>query len=626
MTEENFFKEIRKRDGRVVTFNTEKVTQAIFKAAQAVGGEDYSLAEEISKDVIEYLKTQKVPGLIPTVEEIQDAVEKILIERGHARTAKAYILYRDKRTRIREAKSELMDVVKDILMEGNRHEDLRGNNSPARKMHKIALAASQKYYVENLLPPEISTAHQRGNFHIHELGYYSKALDSLQVDISPVLKQSPLFDKNNDHPTHFFTTLLLLFTLIQENQSDLYGEQAFPMFDSFLGRLLRSLKYKPSREELEKNLKNFMYYLSSISCAMGAGSLKCSINVGLDTTPEGKLITSCLLRQFENKRFPQHRWPKIIFSLKKGVNFLREDPNFEEYTLALKSAIFGTPISFAFLDASYNEGADVDNVYFSNGMRVKENRHGSSGGKRRGNIASLTLNLPRLALSTKDEELFSVELDRLLRLGVRQLVHRFEVLSALKVKDLPYTMGYKFYFGSDNLTLHESVKEALKHGVMSIGFIGLGEAVKVLAGIQGSQERFYETAVKIVEHMSKRISSFNEEFDLNIVLSGANSEGELRNFVERDREEFGLVKAVTDKELYSSSFLLFQEDEGIERKISLEGKIHEYCSGGYSSKAVVLPGTEPEGLQELMLKLGEADIGHVQFYPLSSITREEFQH
>lgn len=245
---EDAFNEIRKRDGRIVPFNTQKITQAIFKAAQAVGGEDYSLAEDVTKDVIEYLKTQGLPGLIPAVEEIQDAVEKILIERGHARTAKAYILYRDKRTRIREAKSELMDVVKDILLEGNRSEEPGGKYSPARKMHKIALSASQKYYIDNLLPPEISNAHQRGSFHIHELGYYSKALDSLHVDLFPFFKHSPFsISGESEQPVHFFTTLLLFFAIIQENQSDIYGEQSFPLFDSFLGELLRKLKFSRER-------------------------------------------------------------------------------------------------------------------------------------------------------------------------------------------------------------------------------------------------------------------------------------------------------------------------------------------------------------------------------------------
>ncbi|NLM51397.1 MAG: anaerobic ribonucleoside triphosphate reductase, partial [Firmicutes bacterium] len=124
------FTEIRKRDGRIVPFNEEKITDAIFKAAQAVGGENRKIAESLTKQVIKELEKQGYNGVIPTVEEVQDIVEKVLIENGHARTAKAYILYRDKRSRIREGKSDLMDTVKEILIETSR-ENANVSNSPS---------------------------------------------------------------------------------------------------------------------------------------------------------------------------------------------------------------------------------------------------------------------------------------------------------------------------------------------------------------------------------------------------------------------------------------------------------------------------------------------------------------
>ena len=214
------FKEIRKRYGRIVPFDARKITQAIFKAARAVGGENYSLAEELTDEVIKYLQEQTLPGLIPTVEEMQDMVEKILIEKGHARTAKAYILYRAKRTRIREAKSELMDVVKDILLEGNCEEE-DSNFSPAEKMHQIALAASQKYYLDNLLPQEIADAYQRGSIHIHHLGYYSKTLDSLHIDLLPLLKNG--FGNNrNSPPRDLLTVLFRTAVILQKSSFDMW--------------------------------------------------------------------------------------------------------------------------------------------------------------------------------------------------------------------------------------------------------------------------------------------------------------------------------------------------------------------------------------------------------------------
>ena len=136
--EENPLKEIRKRDGRVVPFEPVKITDAIFKAVQAVGGSNRDIAENLTRQVILHLQETGYNGIVPAVEEVQDAVEKVLIENGHARTAKAYIIYRDRRTRIREAKSELMDVVKEILVETSR-ENANISNSPSAKMLQLSL-------------------------------------------------------------------------------------------------------------------------------------------------------------------------------------------------------------------------------------------------------------------------------------------------------------------------------------------------------------------------------------------------------------------------------------------------------------------------------------------------------
>lgn len=149
------FTEIRKRDGRIVPFDAEKITDAIFKAAKAVGGENRKIAENLTNQVVKELAKLGYNGVIPTVEEVQDVVEKVLIENGHARTAKAYILYRDRRTRIRDGKSDLMDTVREILKETSR-ENANVSNSPSAKMLQIASAASKSYYLTNLLPEEFS--------------------------------------------------------------------------------------------------------------------------------------------------------------------------------------------------------------------------------------------------------------------------------------------------------------------------------------------------------------------------------------------------------------------------------------------------------------------------------------
>jgi len=187
------FRSIRKRDGRIVVFDQQKIAAAIFKAAKAVGGEDQQLADELSEIVNHYL-AKKIGASIPSVEEVQDAVEKVLIETGHAKTAKAYILYRDRRTRLREAKSDLMDVVQDILIETSR-ENANISNSPSAKMLQIASAASKKYYLSRLIPEEMAQAHLNGDLHIHDLDFYGKTLTCVQIPLGKLLQNG----FNNGH-------------------------------------------------------------------------------------------------------------------------------------------------------------------------------------------------------------------------------------------------------------------------------------------------------------------------------------------------------------------------------------------------------------------------------------------
>lgn len=186
------FETIAKRDGRNVPFDKSKITEAIFKAASAVGGVDRKLAGEITLDVINDLNKNFVNKAFG-VEDIQDSVEKILIERGHAKIAKAYILYRAKRTSMRVARSELMDTVGDILVETNR-DNANISNSPSAKMLQIASAASKEYYLSRLIPEHIAQAHRRADIHIHDLDFYGKTLICLNIPLKKLLTEGFTMD------------------------------------------------------------------------------------------------------------------------------------------------------------------------------------------------------------------------------------------------------------------------------------------------------------------------------------------------------------------------------------------------------------------------------------------------
>ena len=611
------FTEIRKRDGRVVTFNPEKITEAIFKAAQAVGGTDRELARELTEQVIKKLVEERKPGLIPTVEETQDAVEIILIENGHARTAKAYILYRDRRTRIRDAKSELMDAVKEILVETSR-ENANVSNSPSAKMLQIAMAASKEYYLSNLLPEEYSRAHLDGYFHIHDLDYYSKTLNCLQIDLTNLLKNG--FNTGYGYvrpPKRVASAAAQAAIILQSNQNDMFGGQSFPHFDRSMAEVMRSFKVIPAYEEIFQAMEGLIYNLNTMHSRAGAQVPFSSINLGTDTSAEGRLVSKAVLEAF--KKGLGHGespiFPNLVFRLKKGVSFVKDDPNYDLYQLALQVAATRMNPTFSFMDSSFNKPYGDEVSYMGCRTRVIANRHGSEISAGRGNIAPVTLNLPRIALENKGQhDLFFVQLDRLLRLGAKQLLHRFEVLSRLRVKDLPFLMGQKLYLGSENLSPDDSIRDVIKNGTLAIGFIGLAEALCQLIGKHhGEDNEAHEFGVKIVDHMRRRIDSYADEYDLNMVLVGTPAEGLAGRFVNLDRHLFGIIPGVTDKDYYTNSFHVpVNYAISLADKFRIEGSYHKLCNAGHISYAELEapPLHNVEAVERVIQIMAASDIGY----------------
>ena len=251
---------LRKRDGRDVSFDPNKITEAIYKAAQSVGGSDREMAMELTLDVLRLLKQKFNNGNLCGVEEVQDMVEKVLIERGHAKTAKAYILYRSKRSRIRDGKSELMDAVQDILVETSR-DNANVSNSPSAKMLQIASAASKAYYLTRLIPEHMSQAHLRGDIHIHDLDFYGKTLNCVQIPLGRLLREG----FNNGHgyirpPKRPSSATALAAIILQSSQNDMFGGQSFAYFDRDMAPFMKNVP----EDEVFQAMEALIYNLNSM--------------------------------------------------------------------------------------------------------------------------------------------------------------------------------------------------------------------------------------------------------------------------------------------------------------------------------------------------------------------------
>ncbi len=603
---------IKKRDGREVVFDENKITEAIFKAAKAVGGADKQLAMELTLDVLRLLKQEYSAGMYG-VEEVQDTVEKILIEKGHAKTAKAYILYRDKRTRMRDAQSYLMDAVAEILIETNR-ENSNIFNSPSAKMLQIASAASKAYYLNRLIPEHMASAHIKGDIHIHDLEFYGKTLTCVQIPLAKLLKNG----FNNGHgyirsPKRPASAAALAAIILQSSQNDMHGGQSFAFFD----RDMATFMEKVTEEEVYQAMEAFVYNLNSMHSRAGAQVPFSSVNIGTDVTPAGRMVTKNLLLAYEKGlgRGESPIFPNIIFRIKEGINLNHGDPNYDLFKLAIRVASQRLNPTFSFMDSSFNKEYGDQVAYMGCRTRVITNKCGPEVTDGRGNLSFTTINLPRLAIKAeRDLMKFYQSLSDLVDLICEQLFHRYEVQAKLKVKDMPFLMGQGLYLDSDTLTPKDTIEEAIKHGTLSIGFIGLAETLIALTGYHhGENEDSQILGEEIIAFMRDKADRATEKYKLNYNLLATPAEGLSGRFVKMDCSEYGLIPGVTDKEYYTNSFHVpVNYQISMQDKIKIEAVYHKYTNAGHISyvEFTAPPTNNLNAVEDILRYMGGCDIGY----------------
>ena len=227
---------IIKRDGREVNFSIEKIANAIFKAAQSMGGKDYEESLALANQVVVYLENRGIQK--PTVEQVQDAVEKVLIENGHARTAKVYILYRAERSRVREMNTRLMKIYEGLTFKDAKDNDIKRENAnidgdtAMGTMLKYGSEGAKQFNELFVLNPEHSKAHHEGDIHIHDLDFLTLTTTCCQIDIIKLFKGG--FSTGHGYlrePNDIASYSALACIAIQSNQNDQHGGQSIPNFD-----------------------------------------------------------------------------------------------------------------------------------------------------------------------------------------------------------------------------------------------------------------------------------------------------------------------------------------------------------------------------------------------------------
>ena len=698
---------IRKRDGRVVTFDLSKISRAIRKAFLATSGQPHQdSCDRLARQVYDALLSES--DNLPTVEGIQDTVEKVLIDNGHVQTAKAYMIYRDGRSRQREMKTRLMQIYEEITFSDVRDSDIKrenaniDGNSAMGTMLRYGCEGAKQFYDMFMLKPEHAKAHTEGDIHIADLDFYGLTTTCCQIDIVNLFRGG--FSTGHGtlrEPNHITSYAALACIAIQANQNDQHGGQSITNFDYGLAcgvaktythlyrdnlasalelltgydrarTLAASLQddiysehglrptlegdsgyaeaeaallvkevdpaivarlqeFARTRGEADtdratyKAMVALVHNLNTMHSRAGAQTPFSTVNYGMDTSPEGRMVMKNMLLATEAGlgRGETPIFPIQVFRVKEGVNYNPGDPNYDLFQLACRVSAKRMYPNFSFVDAPFNlryykpEDPDTQVSYMGCRTRVlgnafDPNREISAG---RGNLSFSSVNLPRLAIkANRDIGHFFEELDRKLDLVIDQLMERFRVQASKRVLNYPFLMGQGVWLDSENLKPDDTIGEVLKHGSLTVGFIGLAETLVALVGSHhGQSEAAQNLGLEIVGHMRARLDAECQKRKMNFTLIATPAEGLSGRFVRLDKRRYGEIPGVTDRDYYTNSFHIpVHFPIGIHEKIKLESPYHALTNAGHITY-VELDGAAAKNLQafeKIVRTMKEEGIGY----------------
>lgn len=685
----NQFNKIKKRDGKIVSFKQQKIVDAIAKAGAATGefGPERArnLAEKVTRTALADL-----PSRIPTVEQLQDVVEQVLMESAFKKTAKAYIEYRAERERERSKKTKLMQIYSTIShADASEDSDVkRGNanvdgNSAMGKMLQFGAEGSKEFARTCLLSPEFARAHDSGDIHIHDLDFMATGtLTCCQTDPLKLFEHG----FNTGHgflrtPNSIGSYGALAAIILQANQNEQHGGQSIPNFDYAMAPGVNKTYKKALRANLSKyndftgkNLKitipdditlgddqklaklklpeiiikdakadtehqtlqameAFIHNLNTMHSRAGAQVPFTSINFGTDTSPEGRLVSQMLLEATANGLGHGETpiFPISIFKVKEGVNYNPEDPNYDLFKRSMEVSAKRLFPNFVFIDAPFNlqyyKPGDYHSEIATMGCRTRvmssifPESDGTTIG--RGNISFTTINLVRIGIKhgiaagardKADWNGFYKELDQKIDLCAEQLLERYEFQANQRVKNFPFLMGQGNWLGSDKLKPNDTLRDVIKHGTLSIGFIGLAETLVAMIGKHhGEDEIARELGLDIISHMRERCDHLAKKHHLNFSLLATPAEGLSGRFTRIDRKEFGVIKGVTDRDFYTNSFHVpvYYPISAFD-KIEIEAPYHNLANAGHITYIEMDgdPSNNIEAFEAVVRKMKESGIGY----------------
>lgn len=562
----------------------------------------------------------------------------------------------------RKVKKIFDDITAYSATESNLKRDNANINgdTPMGAMLQQGANTAKEYYLDTMIPPHIAELHRNGYIHIHDLDFYGWTTTCTQIELRKLFKGG--FDTGHGHlrePKSIGSYAALAAIAIQSNQNDQHGGQSIVDFDYAMGDGVRltyerylqeaeaiqcglwlwngldedddlSLKGWRIRYAMQKTtrdtyqaMEGLIHNLNTMHSRAGAQVPFSSLNYGMDTRWEGRLAVEQLLLATEaglgNGETPI--FPIQIFRVKEGVNYNPGDPNYDLFKLAMRVSAKRLFPNFSFLDAPFNlqyykpGHPETEVAYMGCRTRVMGNVCGEETAPGRGNLSFTSINLPRLAIDAEgDEACFFGNLAYILVAVREQLLSRYRVQAKRVARNFPFLMGQGVWRGGEALKPDDPVRPVLRQGTLSIGFIGLAEALVVLTGHHhGESEEAQELGLRIVRYIRDFCDDSSVTYRLNFTCLATPAEGLSGRFVRLDWRKYGVIKGVTDRDYYTNSFhvpVYFPITAA--KKIEIEASYHALTNAGHISY-VEMDGDaakNPEAFEAIIRHMKECGIGY----------------
>lgn len=599
-----------KRDGCHVPFDTARIKEAIQQAAKAVQINDIDYCHQVAESVAGHLAEREYID----IHDIQQAVEDQLMAGQYKELARAYIEYRHSRDVARESRSRLNREIQGLVEQTNfslLNENANKDSKVIPTQRDLLAGIVAKHYAQqHLLPRDVVLAHERGEIHYHDLDYapFFPMFNCMLIDLKGMLTNG--FKMGNaeiEQPKSIATATAVTAQIIAQVASHIYGGSTINRIDEVLAPFVRASYNKHLAVATEWHIANANEYARARTekeCYDAFQSLEYEVNTlhtangqtpfvtfgfGLGTSWESRLIQTAILRNRLaglGKNGKTAVFPKLVFSIRDGINHKAGDINYDIKQLALECAskrMYPDILNYdqvVAVTGSFKTPMGCRSflgVYEENGEQIHEGRN---------NLGVISLNLPRIAIEARyDETRFWQLLDERLQLCRKALMTRIARFENVKARVAPIL--YMEGACGVRLNADDSVAQIFKNGraSISLGYIGLHETINALYGTEKhvfDSETLREKAIAIVQKLRDTADRWKAETGYGFSLYSTPSENLCDRFCRLDTAEFGVIDGVTDKGYYTNSFHLDVEKKvNPYDKIDFEAPYPKMASGGF---------------------------------------------